>query len=301
MAETSALLTKAQEAVTAGDVVRSGQLLGPELTDLHLQARESDRLEMLAKAIAEHELFHICMQDPYTKRAFDKPRGYAGDAVMLDYIYRPGLQTLSATGEAVHKVTTQGPMGLSIGYRRSLLQAYIDQTVSTVAHPRILSVASGHCRELDNSLIHQASDRAQYIALDQDSASCEEVRKNYPSDWLVTRNEGIKQLLKPAHDIGTFDLIYSAGLYDYLPDAVASGLTAQLVARLRPGGILLLANFVPSTLGRGYMELVMQWKLIWRTAEALKRVFPAECQAAAMVHLDPHANVAYAQWKKPKV
>ena len=33
-------------------------------------------------------IFALCQEDPYTRRAFEKPRGYAGDAVMLDF-FRP--------------------------------------------------------------------------------------------------------------------------------------------------------------------------------------------------------------------
>src|SRR4051812_11537217 len=34
-----------------------------------------------------HPLMKVLHQDPFTFRAFSKPRGYAGDAVMMDYIY----------------------------------------------------------------------------------------------------------------------------------------------------------------------------------------------------------------------
>src|SRR6185295_9427579 len=34
-----------------------------------------------------HPLRDLIYQDPFTHRAYHKPRGYAGDAVLLDYIY----------------------------------------------------------------------------------------------------------------------------------------------------------------------------------------------------------------------
>src|SRR5262245_58416888 len=34
-----------------------------------------------------HPLVHLVHQDPFTYRAFNKPRGYAGDAPMMDFIY----------------------------------------------------------------------------------------------------------------------------------------------------------------------------------------------------------------------
>jgi hypothetical protein len=52
-------------------------------------------------------------------------------------------------------------------------------------------------------------------------------------------------LLRPGNPLGTFDLIYSAGLYDYLSADVALRLTAKLATMLKPEGRLLIANMLP--------------------------------------------------------
>src|SRR5262245_3385575 len=39
-----------------------------------------------AKACLDHSIRDLLHQDPFTYRAYSKPRGYAGDAVMMDYI-----------------------------------------------------------------------------------------------------------------------------------------------------------------------------------------------------------------------
>ena len=59
-----------------------------------------------AHACLEHPLCRILHQDPFTYRAFAKPRGYAGDAVMMDYIY--GL------GEAADAARQATPLGRAI-------------------------------------------------------------------------------------------------------------------------------------------------------------------------------------------
>src|SRR5512139_4125726 len=38
-------------------------------------------------AARHHPLVHLLHQDPFTCRCFCKPRGYAGDAKMIDFIY----------------------------------------------------------------------------------------------------------------------------------------------------------------------------------------------------------------------
>jgi hypothetical protein len=77
------------------------------------------------------------------------------------------------------------------------------------------------------------------------------------------------RLLSEHFDIGEFDLIYSAGLYDYLSDEFSTRLLQGLVRRLGAGGTLLVANMLPDIPACGYMEAVMDWWLIYRTPEQM--------------------------------
>lgn len=64
-----------------------------------------------------------------------------------------------------------------------------------------------------------------------------------------------------------YDLVYAAGLFDYLPQRTAQRLVEAMFRLLRPGGELLVTNFVPEVPDVGYMECVMDWHLIYRTPE----------------------------------
>ena len=111
-------------------------------------------------------------------------------------------------------------------------------------------------------------------------------------------NEGLRELLAGAgaQALGQFDLIYSAGLYDYLPDALARLLTSKLPQMLRPQGRLLIGNFVPTGSGRGDMELFMDWTRVLRNEGAVRNL------AAGAAHVlsfhDPHRNVVYAELQR---
>jgi hypothetical protein len=65
-------------------------------------------------------------------------------------------------------------------------------------------------------------------------------------------------------DRGTFDFIYAAGLYDYLPASIAEALVAMTFDMLNPGGRLLLTNAIDTVKDSGYMELYMDWWLVYR-------------------------------------
>ena len=80
-------MDKAFEMIQQDDVLSGMRHL---VDDLHLTRSRlaQPEWESFAKVWAMshpiREIVHLC---PMTRRSFDKPRGYAGDAVMLDHIY----------------------------------------------------------------------------------------------------------------------------------------------------------------------------------------------------------------------
>ncbi|KQO66335.1 hypothetical protein ASF22_20570 [Methylobacterium sp. Leaf87] len=72
------------------------------------------------------------------------------------------------------------------------------------------------------------------------------------------------------NDIGHFDLVYAAGLYDYLPQDVARRVSRCLFEMVKPNGVLIIPNFLTSTLGAGAMEALMDWWLIYRDEHQIR-------------------------------
>jgi extracellular factor (EF) 3-hydroxypalmitic acid methyl ester biosynthesis protein len=188
-------------------------------------------------------------------------------------------------------------------YRRQLLKSWIDDAVVSRDGARLLSVASGHARELEGSLVQSPHFQGQFVALDQDPLSCAEVQRVHAGGRVQVVNEGVRELLSDSRverlcdgqGLGCFDLIYSAGLYDYLPDALAERLTQRLLQMLAPGGRLLIANFVPGGSGRAYMELFMDWTLVLRTEAQLRELARDAGALQVNTFMDPHRNVVYAE------
>ncbi|MBV9124017.1 MAG: methyltransferase type 12, partial [Planctomycetes bacterium] len=77
------------------------------------------------------------------------------------------------------------------------------------------------------------------------------------------------QLLSGKIELGTFDLVYSTGLFDYLQAAAAQRLVTNMFQKLRPRGKVMVANFLPGVRDLGYMESYMDWYLIYRTRQEM--------------------------------
>ena len=297
-------MAAATQHLKNGEIVPAFNIIGNGMTSIWANAYAQGQVDRAIAAVREHELFAITHQDPYSERAYKKPRGYAGDAVMMDYVYA-GVAAEGTTdlGKAVFTGTTRGSMGLSVLFRRQLLTACINEVASSRAEFKILSVASGHCREIEDSLLANPAlaKAGRLVAFDQDEESCATVRRDYAGYPVEVVCGSVRKLLAGGDaSLGKFDLIYSAGLFDYLADPVAEKLVSAMANMLKPGGKLLVGNFAPSSCGRGYMELFLDWKLIYRDAAELSRLFGSERGASTSSFLDPHSNVVYAEWRCPK-
>jgi extracellular factor (EF) 3-hydroxypalmitic acid methyl ester biosynthesis protein len=245
-----------------------------------------------------HAIKNIFHQDPFTLRSFEKPRGYAGDAVMLDYIYgqRPAPPGTSEVGRRIFDFTTNAPASQSVRNRRDLLAQYIDQAAQEHLDPRILAIACGHLREADQSRAMQDRRLHHFHAFDQDTDSLAVVEETYPDRGIKTIQGSVKGILSGKAVFKEMDLVYAAGLYDYLTERVAIRLTRQMFEMLAPGGRLLIANFAPTLRDIGYMETYMGWKLIYRTLEQMNNLLEdiqPEAISGTRVFEDSFGNIVY--------
>jgi SAM-dependent methyltransferase len=222
---------------------------------------------------------------PFTKRAFEKPRGYTGDAVTLDYIYgTSGLPThTTSRGERIFEWERQTDACRAIRARRDALAQLLDQLTDTTSHARILSVACGHLREAQKCAAIREGRFEEFIAFDQDPQSLTLVADEQSRCGVTAVQGSIRHILSGKQRWSGLDLIYSAGLFDYLSDPLAAALADRLFGMLRPGGRLLIANLAPDLRNIAYMEAVMDWWLIYRDELSLRRVTRSCADRAASV------------------
>jgi len=230
---------------------------------------EPQQWDGLVNTARQHPLRKIIHTDPFTRRAFDKPRGYAGDAELLDFIYGREEQwpapRASSIGRHIFDYTTACPASEGVLARRGFIADLIDRLAVESHRPHILSVASGHLREAGLAAAVKRRRIGRLVALDADAESLKEVQKCYSCLGVETVQAQIRGLLTNRLDLGKFDLVYTTGLFDYLQQSLGRRLVSNMFGMLRPGGQLVVANFLPGIHDVGYMEAYMDWFLIYRT------------------------------------
>ncbi len=219
--------------------------------------------------ILQHPSINLYHQDPFTRRCFKKPRGYEGDAETIDFIYgyiNVDDYKLNRLAKNIHDYCVNSPACKAVRARMKIIAKKIDEVAEKVENPRIFSLACGHLREAHISKAIQEGRIKELVAMDYDRKSLEVVAKEFSGLKVRTAHGSVRDIiLAEMHgELGKFDFIYAAGLYDYLSQGVATRLSEKLFDMLNHGGTLLLANFMPHIKDVGYMETFMDWRLIYR-------------------------------------
>ena len=257
-------------ALADGDVRYAMGALRTSLHELRSQLPPGD-WQAIGMEARRHPLHRLLLESPFTRRAYDKPRGYAGDAVLMDLIYglAPARGHLSPLGGMLYGYEFDSPCFQSVRTRRAVLAREIDAVAARRPGAHVLAVASGHLREIEWSRAARSG--------------------------VATMRASIGDLLRRSR-LKEIDLAYAAGLYDYLDEDLARLLTTALFRKLASGGRVLIANFTPATYDAAFMETFMDWRLVYRTpaqVRALASSIPAADVAGIDQFSDENHHVTY--------
>ncbi|WEX75133.1 class I SAM-dependent methyltransferase [Sinorhizobium numidicum] len=277
-AELAIVLTIAQQQIDQSQdpAAVTHQLIGA----LHAMRAKfhSSVWQALIPMVQNHSVSDFFHHDPFTRWSFEKPRGYSGDAQLIDFIYgHPSVSEeiakASPLGRALYDYTKNAPSSVAVRERRDLLTRYVDEIAAERGpETEILTIAAGHLREADRSTALKERRIRRWVALDQDPLSVGSIARDFNGTCVEAIDGSVRGLLTKAHNLGQFDFIYAAGLYDYLTDKVAVKLTQRCLQMLKPNGVFLFANFADDISDDGYMETFMNWALLLRSEADMWRI-----------------------------
>jgi extracellular factor (EF) 3-hydroxypalmitic acid methyl ester biosynthesis protein len=227
------------------------------------------------------EIFHLA---PFSHRSFTKPRGYAGDFEMMNQLYRNDFEGESIFAAALHHYFINEPAGQAVRNRREYLKrkiVYSSMKFQKAEGTHIASIACGPAQELVDSMDRLGEIRSNFYfdCIDQDEVSLQGAlinlkRKGIPDNVKVSfKNLAIKNIIARGLTEGKYDLVYSAGLFDYFSEPVAKMAAKVLLKSVKPGGQLIIGNFSKSNPTLALMNLAWDWHLIYRSEGELKSLF----------------------------
>jgi extracellular factor (EF) 3-hydroxypalmitic acid methyl ester biosynthesis protein len=266
-----------------------------------LAADVEEDLRPLHRTYLKRQLHPLTLCSPFAQRTFTKPLGYAGDYEMVNMIGRNTPAGASLFAKVVDAWFLHQPPARAHRNRIDYLtQRICDETVRAGLGPRsarVFNLACGPALEVQQFLRDWSlSDRADFTLLDFNQETLDHAsavlekfkRQHVRATGLHYVKKSVQQLLKEAGKVAErpaeaqYDMVYCAGLFDYLSDFVCRRLMDVMYHWLAPGGLLLVTNVDTSNPLRQGMDYLLDWRLVYRTAAQSLGLRPAQALPEAI-------------------
>ncbi|MFZ3231488.1 MAG: class I SAM-dependent methyltransferase family protein [Pseudobdellovibrio sp.] len=224
----------------------------------------------------------------FTGRAYHKPRGYAGDYEMMNQIYRNVAEGTTLFEKIIHLYGINEASSVSVRLRKDYLKKKLfNLAKNNTQNSEIVvgTLACGPAREIVEFLTEETPENLKnfkFVLMDQDHHALLNARRNIFKIMRARKLEceinllplAVKQILEQSEESEVlkainFNLLYTAGLYDYLPQTVAKNLTTIISKSIIKGGEFIIGNFHPDNPTKTISDLVADWRLIHRNQEQM--------------------------------
>lgn len=247
-----------------------------------------EELEPVHAAFVRRQIHPLILCSPFADRTVHKPLGYAGDYEVVNMILRDPHEGSSLYARLLNRWFIKQPPAEAHRNRvHHLTQRLLEESARCAQGGkslRVFNLGCGPAREIQDFMAeHRVSDHAEFSLLDFNEETVthsrsvlEAVRTRHNRKTVLNfQKKSVAQVLR-GRDIETasYDMVYCAGLFDYLSDAVCLRLMNVFYEILAPGGLLLVTNVDSGNPIRHWLEDVLDWHLIYRNGAEMKRLKP---------------------------
>lgn len=262
-------------------------------------------LQPVHSSYIKRQIHPLVLCSPFVYRIFQKPLGYAGDYEMVSMMLRDPYEGSSMFAKLLNRLFLDIPPVVAhrnrIDFLVKALHSETERMAAKGKVAKVFNLGCGPAKEIQTFLAEDnLSDNAELVLLDfndETLASCgrvlEELRgRNRRRTGLQFVKRSVHQILKESSkkgagfEVGSYDMVYCAGLFDYLSDRICRRLLEVFYDLLAPGGLLVATNVDASNPSRLWMEYVVEWHLVYRNKEqflklAPESALPENCRVSA--------------------
>lgn len=200
--------------------------------------------------------------------AYAKTHGYAGDFEIIDKIYTKwvsGEPSLQQWDHYFHNQAAPKAVRNRKSYFTDYLKSFADQHEGKMVE--VLNLASGPGRDIYELFQEKPTLSIAFDCVDMDANAIDYAKQLLePHIHCV---HFIQQNIYRFTPTKAYDLIWSAGLFDYFDDLIFEKVLARLIYSSKLGAQLIIGNFSENNPTRPYMELIGDWYLHHRTPAKL--------------------------------
>lgn len=278
-------------------VVDVDQEVSPRLGELYQQFEETAKdiprkYQPYHRAYAQRELHPLMMCSPFMYRAFSKPLGYAGDYQMVQMMLREPWEGNNSFAKILNASALRHDAPAAHRNRIALLVEALQRETRRISKEgrrlRVLNIGCGPAVEVERFMeIDPLADRTEFTLVDFNAETLDHVRQHLVPQAHARRPEmQIEIEQRSVHEIiqasvegkpntsTSYDLVYSAGLFDYFRDTTCGFLVQHFFGLLNEGGQVIVTNVTPRHSSEAIMSLVMEWTLELRDEKQMLALTP---------------------------
>jgi extracellular factor (EF) 3-hydroxypalmitic acid methyl ester biosynthesis protein len=274
----------------------------------------------LHRAYSRRLLHPLVLCSPFVYRTHNKPLGYAGDYEMVNMILREPYEGASLFAKIVNVCFLTNPPAQAhrnrVRYLADLIEREVSARAAVSRRTRVLNLGCGPAQEVQEFLKHsKVSDHADLTLLDFNDETLSHVeeilgrarQRHSRTTTIRFLRKSVHQILKEAArlaegpDPGLYDLIYCAGLFDYMSERICKRLMNHFYDLLAPGGLLVATNVDASEPFRHSMEFLLEWHLVCRSPKEVEQLRPdAAVEGYWRVATEPTGVNVFIEVRKPE-
>lgn len=226
-------------------------------------------------------LWPLIRQSYFVERGLSKPRGYPGDYVIVEEMYNGNPKSLGL-GYIYDLIFLDTQLCRGLRNRKDQMKQIINNYLISIKHNNlnILNIACGGSRELRELMdmkLGLFNNTSSISLLDNDKNAIDfSIKKLSVFNKTVKYipiNINVLDLLKGnPSDLLKYDLIYSIGLFDYLPDLILSKLIKVIINLLSRDGVFIFAHKDYTLYDPCIADWFCDWKYYHRSEKDLKDI-----------------------------
>lgn len=248
---------------------------------------EKDGISEEFGKFAKKRLYPLMLCSPFLSRVISKPIGVPGDYGILGQLLGHPYEGHSLYGRMLNAWAITANPSAAYRHRINLLGDAINDAVEKAAkegrRARILSMASGVAYEVQRFVSKPVEGpKVDFELVDFSNRTLHEAKKQFSACQKIHDPNGIDVKLKHGsvvdlakqtklslseEEMARYDLVYCAGLFDYLSGRMCSNIVSYLYDLAKPGGKVIVSNYTPENALRYFMGVVLDWELIHRTPQ----------------------------------
>jgi CRP-like cAMP-binding protein len=228
------------------------------------------------------ETFPFFMLSSFIDCAFRKPRGYIGDAQIIEILSQNEPEGDGHLGNYIDRWIRSIPTSIALKNRGRIITATIKELAShwNYSHPMpVTSLASGSVTEILDLYFQTTPPNVHITCVDINHrylAYAANLSEKLGFSHCLTWRQDSVTLLSQGHNhinIPPQQMIYSLSLSNYFADEELIPILNWIYEHLLPQGTLVLGNFHAANSDRFLLEHILEWRLYYRCAERIERLF----------------------------